>query len=725
MRTLILLRGAPGCGKSTWLEKNNLSQYSLSADSIRLMVSSPELDINGNVGISQKDNPFVWNLLFELLEKRMQNGEFTIIDATNAKKSDMQKYKPLAEKYRYRIFCIDMTDVPIDVCKKQNAMRSEYKKVPEYVIDKQYETFKTQKVPSGITVIKKEDFNQILFSPIDFSKYEAVHIFGDVHGCLDPLNKYLKDGIKENELYIFCGDYLDRGIQNVEVLKFMMSIINKENVILIEGNHEKHLWKWARGEQVRSYVFDSETRLQLEAAKINKKDVRRFCRQLSQCAYFKYDDNYFVATHGGINQKPTTFISTNQIISGVGTYKDSNDVDNAFFDNTPSNYYSIHGHRNVTDSPISVNDRVFNLENSVELGGNLRVVKVSHKNGIETFEIPNDIYKKIDFGKLNKVVPTNDIEKVIIAMRSTNLIKEKKFENISSFNFTRNAFRNNSWTDATVKARGLFINTKNNKIVARGYEKFFRINERPETEFNGLKRTLKFPLTAYVKENGYLGILGYDEELDEMFIASKTTPIGPYADWFRDLLFKSLSKEKQIELKEYLKNNNKGMVFEVIETKNDPHIIEYDNNQIILLDVIDRKITFDKLSYEELVKIGSKFGFKTKKKAFTLTTWKQFENWYNEVSDKNYKYNGNYIEGFVIEDSKGFLFKLKSYYYNLWKYMRSVSQSVLTYGYYRHESKLTEIIQKEYYEWLKNKYKMLPSNTDIITLRKMFYQEKE
>lgn len=216
MRTLILLRGAPGCGKSTWLEKNNLSQYSLSADSIRLMVSSPELDINGNVGISQKDNPFVWNLLFELLEKRMQNGEFTIIDATNAKKSDMQKYKPLAEKYRYRIFCIDMTDVPIDVCKKQNAMRSEYKKVPEYVIDKQYETFKTQKVPSGITVIKKEDFNQILFSPIDFSKYEAVHIFGDVHGCLDPLNKYLKDGIKENELYIFCGDYLDRGIQNVE-----------------------------------------------------------------------------------------------------------------------------------------------------------------------------------------------------------------------------------------------------------------------------------------------------------------------------------------------------------------------------------------------------------------------------------------------------------------------------------------------------------------------------
>lgn len=35
MRMLILMRGAPGCGKSTWIKEHGLSDYALSADAIR------------------------------------------------------------------------------------------------------------------------------------------------------------------------------------------------------------------------------------------------------------------------------------------------------------------------------------------------------------------------------------------------------------------------------------------------------------------------------------------------------------------------------------------------------------------------------------------------------------------------------------------------------------------------------------------------------------------
>lgn len=35
MRTLLLLRGAPGFGKSTWIQENHLEQYTLEADSFR------------------------------------------------------------------------------------------------------------------------------------------------------------------------------------------------------------------------------------------------------------------------------------------------------------------------------------------------------------------------------------------------------------------------------------------------------------------------------------------------------------------------------------------------------------------------------------------------------------------------------------------------------------------------------------------------------------------
>lgn len=37
MRTLLLFRGAPGCGKSLYIKEHDLEKYTLSADTIRLM----------------------------------------------------------------------------------------------------------------------------------------------------------------------------------------------------------------------------------------------------------------------------------------------------------------------------------------------------------------------------------------------------------------------------------------------------------------------------------------------------------------------------------------------------------------------------------------------------------------------------------------------------------------------------------------------------------------
>lgn len=44
MRVLLLFRGAPGCGKSTYIHENGLDSYTLSADTIRMQYSSPHSD---------------------------------------------------------------------------------------------------------------------------------------------------------------------------------------------------------------------------------------------------------------------------------------------------------------------------------------------------------------------------------------------------------------------------------------------------------------------------------------------------------------------------------------------------------------------------------------------------------------------------------------------------------------------------------------------------------
>ena len=135
MRVLLLLRGAAGVGKSTYIKEHDLEQYALSADNIRLMCQSPIMQTNGTVGISQTNEKLVWNLLFQMLEARMQRGEFVVVDATNSKTADINRYKDMAKTYRYRMYCVDMTGVPIEECKRRNKLRQSYKQVPEEAID--------------------------------------------------------------------------------------------------------------------------------------------------------------------------------------------------------------------------------------------------------------------------------------------------------------------------------------------------------------------------------------------------------------------------------------------------------------------------------------------------------------------------------------------------------------------------------------------------------------
>lgn len=461
MRVLLLMRGAPGCGKSTYIEQNGLKPYALSADDIRLMCQAPVMNPDGTKGISQANDGVVWKTLFTILETKMKNGEFTVIDATNSKTSEMTRYKEMCETYRYRMYCVDFTDISIDEVKKRNAGRIPEKRVPDEVIDKMYSRFATQKIPAGIKTIAPDELGSIFMKVLDFSDYKKIHCIGDIHGCNTALQKYFTDngGIKDDEFYIFLGDYVDRGIENAEVVKFLISIKNRSNVLLLEGNHERWLWLYGNDCVSKSREFELVTKPTLDAAKIEKKDVRQLYRKMGQCAYFKYGDNVYLVTHGGLSTIPDnlSFVATEQMIKGVGSYNQSENVDNTFVRTTPDNYYQIHGHRNVKQLPIRINDRTFNLEGRVEFGGDLRCVQID-KDGIRDVLVHNDVFKAPEVREEESIV-NSSMADIIISLRSNKYIGEKKFGNISSFNFTNKAFYDKIWDEQTTKARGLYIDT--------------------------------------------------------------------------------------------------------------------------------------------------------------------------------------------------------------------------------------------------------------------------
>lgn len=479
MRTLLLFRGAPGCGKSTFIDAHGLRPYALSADDIRQTLRSPMQTADGSVQICQDNEKEVWELLYRMLETRMQKGEFTVIDATNSKTSEMNKYKDLCGEYRYRMFCIDMTDIPIDECKRRNAGRIPLKRVPEEVIDKMYSRFRTQKIPSGIKVIKTEnDFNSMLMHKLDMSSYEKIVVVGDLHGCHTALMEYFNGGLNDNYFYIFVGDYIDRGIENAEVLKFLLSIYEKKNVLLLEGNHERWIKAYSNDEVSKSKEFEFVTKKQLEASDINKKDLRQLCRKLGQVAWFTYGDKEIVVTHGGIATMPEnlSFMATTQMIHGVGDYNDSDVIADTWLKTTSDNMYQVHGHRNVKNVPMKVNDRVYNLEGKVEFGGFLRILELD-KDGFHEIEIKNTVFKTPEAIAQSVSLSDSSIADIVLKMRQNKFIQEKSYGNISSFNFTREAFYDKVWDDQTVKARGLYIDTNRMKIICRGFQKFFSVSE--------------------------------------------------------------------------------------------------------------------------------------------------------------------------------------------------------------------------------------------------------
>lgn len=709
MRKLFILRGAMASGKSTFIKDNNLEDFTLNADKIRLLFNSPEMTTNYSEMIPQFNNKKVWNLLFQILEERMSKGELTLIDAMNIYAEDLSIYKKLAEKYRYRLYIIDFTNISYEELLKRNNQRDVKKWVPEESIKRVYKALQKEKIPKAFIVIKPKEFNKIIkSSPRNVNSYNKVHIFGDIHGCYNPLKEYFNDNdIKEDELYIFTGDYFDRGLENIEVYQFIKNNIEKNNFIFLTGNHEHRLYKYACDEE---YKLDYDLKKTIEEidGKISKSEIRGLVKGLSQIANIEFCGKHYIITHGGIPyfpEKSLDFYSTNSFIYGIDKYDiDIDKVYNEFMIKQKEKTYQVHGHRNYYGIEYNKYDYSYNLDGNIENGGYLRVL-VLNNDGTEDYKmIKNDNYDP-------KLVEKENTYTLIDNLRKNKYIFEKELgENISSFNFSKEAFYNKVWNNMTTQARGLFIDTKNYLVVARSYNKFFNLDEREETKYDNLKNKLNYPAQFYLKYNGFLGILSLHN--NELLFGTKSQLSGDFSDYFKSIFY-NIMTEKQIEaIKNRLAKNESSMIFEVVDSINDKHIIEYEKDRLILLDEIYNSINYSKIDYNNLKDFAYQNKLEIKELVYTVNNSEEFEKIFCEIKKEEYTYNGQYIEGFVIEDSSGFMFKYKTEYYKKWKLLRSKMEKAIKNNDYK--TKDNDELDTKFIKYLESKYK--DNNIDITTI---------
>ena len=101
-------------------------------DTIRLMMKSPLPHI------SQEYNSEVWKIYHSVLETRLRNGSFTVLDNTHTKNKYIKDYKKLCEQYGFELI-EKRFSVSIDEAKERNYYRKQYQKVPVDVIERMYE----------------------------------------------------------------------------------------------------------------------------------------------------------------------------------------------------------------------------------------------------------------------------------------------------------------------------------------------------------------------------------------------------------------------------------------------------------------------------------------------------------------------------------------------------------------------------------------------------------
>lgn len=728
MRHLYLLRGSTGAGKSTLVKKFGLEEFTLSSDNIRMNYSNTGYKINyDEEGLATVKETIgselegrVWETLMDMLKERMQRGQTTIIDATHSTPKLMRAYNKLVKEYRYRIFTIQL-DIPLEKVIENNQNRPKYKQVPEHVVRKKHKEIEhTSKNMAKKYNLKRFDnicdagnfiLNNSTWIPKDMSDYKKVYVIGDIHSAGNVLEEFLKEHYSKDNYYVFLGDYFDRGLEPVKTANLIHALRNKPNVVLLRGNHETNYENWIKipknitnekqKEKSRyykkrmnssiKYIKEVERKLSGEEMNDYEKKIKEILLRVQDMFMFNVSGQLYVCTHGGIISNVLDYngtgsminLSANDMIRGIGKYSDDIDmVYSAQMEQLPKEkrIIQVHGHRNQFKHEVFASKYSYNVEQDITNGGNLGIVEINVATGeAKDISFKNNSYRITLTSTPIEKYPVDLFFNDAAKSKYIHTKKLKTVDDVYSINFNRKAFYDKEWNNMTVHARGLFLKPSEQKVVARSYNKFFNLNERKETKLTSLENNLKFPVIVTSKMNGFLGILTVHE--DEFLYLSKSTDGSEFSRMFKETFLDYVNRENinLDKVKEFIKREDVSLVFEVINQEKDPHIINYEENGVVLLDVFKNKLKEEIIDKKEIDELQE----------FTMPEEIIFEDWkslHKFITTFNQNVNvrtnpvlkglgeeiDQYNEGFVITDKNGFKLKIKGAYYSTWKSLRRV-----------------------------------------------------
>ncbi len=265
--SLVLLVGPSGSGKSTFGRKHFLPTEVVSSDFCRALVSDNEND--------QSAIGDAFDLLHEIVRKRLARGRLTVVDATNVQPEARKSLIALAKEFHLFAEAI-VFDLSERVCQDRNVLRPDRQFGP-HVIRNQ-----SQQLRRSLRGLEREGIRHVfkLSSPEEVdavtierhplwnnkkTEHGPFDIIGDVHGCFDELVELMAqlgyvvnqtDGVYSvsssgDRKLVFVGDLVDRGPGTVQVLHLVSSMVQAGQAFCVPGNHDIKLVRALRGKEVK------------------------------------------------------------------------------------------------------------------------------------------------------------------------------------------------------------------------------------------------------------------------------------------------------------------------------------------------------------------------------------------------------------------------------------------------------------------------------------------
>ena len=421
-----------------------------------------------------------------------------IIDRINHTRQQRSRYIDAAKAFGYITTIIDITKHP-EICFDRIVSRKDHPTIdhkdPKTALKAlfmYYNNYQKPTLEEADNVNDNTTFNPNLMDLTSILGKEKYLVVGDIHGCFDEFTQLLIEGETHN--IVSVGDLIDKGPKIRETLKFFMS---NTNSWVCMGNHENKFLRYLIGNKVST---DSLKETIEQTKDFNKYELALFI--MSMPKMIKIGTNYIF--HAGINPEKDI---ENQNRDWMLYARKFNPKNRTFTDLPTSNYWHEYikdsnknslffGHHFHTN--VNVAKNVYALDGHCVYGKELRAMKMPEKVVItytsnKTYKDPTNSNSYLH----PNLEPYEDL-------RSQGLITKSELDDLILYKYSKKCVYDKNWNEFTRKARGIIFDKKTGKVIARPFEKFFNIDEMPETTIENLP---KEKYKVYDKLDGSLGIM--------------------------------------------------------------------------------------------------------------------------------------------------------------------------------------------------------------------------